>query len=281
VKSNDIILNLAIVLESRWPDLPAEVDRILNGEGLVFDNEDENAAAGFVVLRKCAESKNDRIEIQVGNAYGRGKSDEALETFKDLFVETFYEYLDEHLDDSRNLLNLLLRFKRSCEWFNRDRLLNNYIGNTGSGENTLANHLYEYLYDQGIDFHVEPKTDTGRIDLISDQVGTERLLVDAKIYDPEGSKNKTYIVKGYNQMLTYQQEYNETVGYLVIFQASGNDLSILLKEKDNKIPFIQHKNKVTFFVVVDLRNLPSASKRGQHETTVITEDDLVSIVGGA
>ncbi len=276
ITTNEIFSNLIADYEERWPRLKIDIDDLFNGaEALAFDNEEENAIAGFLVLKRCAESDDERSEVLLGLRYGKRESEDALELYKDLFIEPLYEFLDENLDSSKNLLNLLVRYKRTNEWFKKNAMLQMFKENTQNGEAVLASNLFEYLYSQGINFYIEPQIDTGRVDLISDQVGDERLLIDAKIYDPESSRGKSYIAKGYNQMLTYAHEYNEPVAYLVIFQTGGNDLSINFKMRDNKIPFILHDNKIVHFVKIDLRDLPSASKRGLHTTSVITEHDLI------
>jgi len=47
-------------------------------------------------------------------------------------------------------------------------------------KNCWAYDLYEYLHDQGIQFHIEPESASGRVDLISAQSGKDRLMADAK-----------------------------------------------------------------------------------------------------
>jgi hypothetical protein len=42
--------------------------------------------------------------------------------------------------------------------------------------------LYEFLHEQGIDFHMEPKSASGIADLVADQVGDDRVVADAKVF---------------------------------------------------------------------------------------------------
>jgi hypothetical protein len=279
INSTEIIYNIVSILEVKWQGLKDDISNLMENKiQLAFDNEEENAAAGYLLIKACSESQDVMKEIRIGISYGKSQYSESMELFRELFIEPLYEYIDEHLDDSRNLLSFLLHYKRSVEWFKKDKIFTVYNEHTQIGETILANNLYEYLYDQGINFYIEPKIETGRIDLISDQVGDERLLIDAKIYDPDNSRGNTYLAKGFNQIITYLHEYNESIGYLVIFQTGGKNLNLDFREKENKIPFIQFNNKIVFFIHIDIRKLESASRRGVNETIILNEEEFIKKV---
>lgn len=123
LKSYPIFVGILEDLERRCPSMEAEAEKIVNGTQLVFDNELENATASYFVIKKCAESDDKRVEVNVGfTYYGQRDLNDNLEYFKSLFLEPLYEYLDEQLDDQRAILALLRRYKHKCEWFQRNHL---------------------------------------------------------------------------------------------------------------------------------------------------------------
>ena len=146
-------------------------------------------------------------------------------------------------------------------------------------ESTLAFDLYEYLHDQGIDFSIEPKSASGRPDLITEQVGDNKLVADAKVFWPERSKGKPYIISGFNQVYTYLRNYNEPFGYLVIFKMCEDDLKFMVPTTTAMFPSLSHNNKTIFFIVVDICEYDgTASKRGQLKVHEITGEDLIQAV---
>lgn len=133
--------------------------------------------------------------------------------------------------DERDRRFLMKKFKHRCEWFHRADLFAQFDNDTGQGEKMLASGLYEYLHDQGVQLHIEPQSASGRIDFISSQTGKDRLLADAKLFNPERGQDRGYIIKGFRQVYDYLKDYNESFGYLVIFKTGGQDLSITTQQQ--------------------------------------------------
>ena len=183
------------------------------------------------------------------NYHAGGKAD-CLEKIRDVFLEPFYEYVDEHLDDQQAILYFLRRYKHRCEWFHAERLRQAVTHDTQKGEKTLALALYEYLHDQGIDLHIEPHSASGIPDFVADQVGKERVVADTKLFWPEKSKGKSYIISGFNQVYTYACDYNEPCAYLVIFKMSHERLNFLVPSTQASFPSLTVNNKTVFFVLV-------------------------------
>jgi hypothetical protein len=129
--------------------------------------------------------------------------DSYVATFRQKYVEPLFEHIDEQIDDKRMTLVLLNKYKHRCEWFRRAGLAREVQKDTRKGEESLAYDLYEYLHDQGIQFHIEPLSKSGRIDVISAQTGNDRLVADAKIFNPSAGQDRTYIVKGFRQIYDY------------------------------------------------------------------------------
>lgn len=270
------------VLESittQLPEADAEAEKICDqNEGSLFGDEFTSVAVSYFVIRRCLSSPNDRAEVMVARNYTDDSNyNDILNTFRAVFVEPLYEYVDEQLDDQGAVLAFLRRYKQKCEWFQREGLYSLWSDNTRVGERLLARHLYEYLFDQGLDFYIEPSSASGEVDLIADQKGGDRLVADAKVFHNDTPKE--YIVKGFNQVYRYLLDYNESSGYLIIYKTSGKDLSFAVSNNSPFMPFVTHNHKTIFFMVVNISpRVASASKAGRAKAVVISEEELISVV---
>jgi hypothetical protein len=279
LQSHLVLAGILEDLERSCPTMEDNAREVIESKAgdpqkLLPANELENTALSYFVIKKCIESNEDAIETTIGNRLTFEKS-RGLAQFNSLFLETLYEYLDEHIDDQRIILALLRRYKHKCEWFQRDNL----IKLSEQGERKLAEHLYEYLYDQGLNFIIEPSSASGEADLISTQKGDEPLIADAKIFNPEKGKGKSYIATGFNQIYTYTRDYNEPFGYLIIYKTCEEEPKFLLANQTQSTPFIIHNNKTIFLITIDIFPYEAtASKRGTLKIIEITEDDLIKVV---
>jgi hypothetical protein len=266
-------------ITTRLPEADAEAEKICDqNEGLLFGDEFTSIAVSYFVIRRCLSSPNDMTEVTVARNYTDDSNyNDILNTFRAVFVEPLYEYVDEQLDDQGAVLAFLRRYKQKCEWFQRDELFTLWSGNTRVGERRLARHLYEYLFDQGLDFYIEPSSASGEVDLIADQKGGDRLVADAKVFHNDTPKE--YIAKGFNQVYRYLLDYNESSGYLIIYKTSDKDLSFAVSNNSPFMPFVIHNHKTIFFMVVDISPRgASASKAGRAKAVVISEEELISVV---
>jgi hypothetical protein len=124
----------------------------------IFETEKEQLSFVYRICSYCIrqplESRT-MPEVRIGRAISHSsKHDDALNDFREMFLEPLYEYIDDALDQQGAVLSLLLKYKRKVEWFERDDLTKKAAGD----ERTLAKHLYSYLFDQGLDFHIEPQS---------------------------------------------------------------------------------------------------------------------------
>lgn len=286
LRRSDLFSPLLDQLSVLVPAAEADSKRIMGGEKLHGENDNEEAALAYWVIRTCLESQDRQLPINVGIAYTRSNFNESLEFFKDMFVEPLYEYLDEQLDDRRAVLAMLGRYKRKCEWFCRSQLQaicaeeaerSEEGTQHGRTEKRLALHLYEYLFDQGLSFSIEPTSVSGEADLVAAQQSEDPLIADVKIFDPAKNKNKKYIITGFHQVYQYTLDYHEPFGYLVIFNTCDRDLAISTSRQEQSIPFIVHNGKTIFIIVIDIFNHEKpASKRGKLNSYVITENEFVT-----
>ncbi len=153
----------------------------------------------------------------------------------------------------------------------RRTLLALWQENTQRGERVLVTDLYEYLYGQGMELHMEPKSASGEIDFISEQVGEERLLIEAKVYHSDVSR----LIAGFGQIHAYACSYNQPFGYLVIYNVGNKLLDFEADTHASGIDGFSVTGRTIFVITVDIADRPPASKRGQLSTRTITRAELV------
>lgn len=262
-------------LERQCPSIEEEARQIVSlRKAPRFSTEIEAAAASYFVVKQCVESEVKGIETKIGDNYISGQG---IAYFRMVFLEPLYDYLDEQLDDQRLILALLKRYKHKCEWFQREQLFDGWNKNKRDGEKRLALHLYEFLYDQGLDFAIEPWSISGRADLVAAQTSDDPLIADAKIW--ASGTSKTYIAKGFKQIYTYTVDFDEPFGYLIVFNVSGQDLRFTLSRSEQRTPFVVHNNKTIFILTIDISPYDkSASKRSTLKPKEIVEDFLISSI---
>src|SRR5438034_2947898 len=90
---NDVFIGVLDQASRLVDAAKGDAQRILKGEALHGENEDEEVCLAYWVLRSCVENNDAKYEIQIAHSYSHSsKHDEALEQFKDTFVEPLYEY---------------------------------------------------------------------------------------------------------------------------------------------------------------------------------------------
>jgi hypothetical protein len=250
---------------------------------MVCSTEAEAAAVAAHVIRRCFESDAaSQLEANIGRIYAREtKLSDNQKCFTEIFVESLYEYIDEQLDERGAMLALLRHYKHKVEWFQKAHLYEKWSTETKRGEKILALHLYEYLHDQGVQFYIEPTSVSGEADLVSAQEGAEPLIADAKVFDPGRGKSVQYLISGFRQIYTYCLDYNQSVGYLIVFTTSEIDLKLALRDERHGTPFAVLNGKVIYFIVIDIfPHAASASKRGKVNAYELSESELVNMVAG-
>lgn len=271
-----MLAGLLADLDARYPQA-GDVGALLAGlqAGLMASSEAEHAAIGHHLLRYLHSSNDPNVVLNLGfKVVSGGRMPDYYRVVRQLYLDALYEYLDEHLDDQRLMLELLRRYKHRCEWFHRQRLHDLWAEDTQNGEKRIGMDLYEYLHEQGVEFHIEPWGESGEIDLIAMQGTRDPLLCDVKLFNPEKKKGKPYIRAAFHQIHTYMNTYNEAVGYLVIFNTGGRPLAFDVGGTGG-VPWVAFNGKVFYLVVVDLYpHEKTASKRGPLEPVVVTEAEL-------
>lgn len=206
---------------------------------------------------------------------GRDFQEQADEYTEQLFLP-LYHYYDERLDDADLLLYILLKYKRMCEWFDRDRLFNLASEESGKKEASLDLHLRRFLMQEGFDYPFStPHSPKGRTDIVV-HIEEKPLPLEIKIFDGD-SCGKSYLKKGFNQALRYAEDYHQPTGYLVVFNLSEKLLQFGKTSSDNYFPKIEAQNKTIFIVPVNIHPITiSASREKEAQIAVIEQEYLIS-----
>lgn len=274
LQSDPLFAGILAKLEAESPRLDEQIQEI--GDGFpVFDTEAEHDAFVFRILSHCASqplkaSPEDDIGQSITGSY---KEQDNIDGFREAVLEPFYEYLDDALDQQVAVLSLLLKYKKRTEWFTREPLRARMEEVSRRAEHVLAMDLYGYLHDQGLEFSIEPASASGEIDLLSPE-----LLLDAKVFDGE-SRAVPYIVKGVQQIHTYTRDFNQAVGYLIIYKTCERDLHFTFANPTSPVPFLVAGGKVIYLMVIDIHGYAaSASKRGSLKPYTVSLEDIVKNV---
>jgi hypothetical protein len=271
LKEHALFAGVLAKLDAEAPSHSQELaDLVKQGNGIpVFEHEAEALAFTFRLLQHCAAQAVDGRrgpEVNVGRAISHASDfPTALSAFRDAYLEPFYEHLDEALDQQAAVLSLLLKYKQKVEWFERKQVADL----AAKGERTLAEHLYAYLFDQGLSFHIEPQSASGEADLVATD-----LVLDAKVFDGE-RRSVSYVKSGIHQLLTYTRDFHQTEGYLVIYRTCPADLQFSFERSDSLVPFVSISGKTLYLLVIDIcDHAASASKRGTIKTYEVLEKEL-------
>ncbi len=301
---NELILStIGEKLRAKFPDMAERVRSIFTSTIIIeAKSEEESIALAFEVLRQISAKASDIGSLRSGlkgsiyptefriSDYRNNQPEldkKYLDTFRERYLEKFSLYIEEQIEvteskftEQGKILNLLLRYKHRSEWFFQSELWNIYntetTNHTRKAEKMLALNLYSYLYDQGIDFFIEPSSNRGAIDLISLQTNPDEcLLADVKIFDG-GGRGKSYLCKGFNQIHTYTKQFNKPFGYLVIFNVTDKDLSFESLTDSYGLHYISHGNKTISLITIDIyAHTKPVSQRDSMETVEIKRDDFI------
>jgi hypothetical protein len=263
-------------LKLRFPNAKAVAQQISSRQMEMSEDEQEWAAVSLEMIRRFAREDDPTTVNRFVPQQQSGEFQAYIQAFGELYLNPVHGYLDERLVAPQFILSHLIRFKHLCEWFWRNQMYEAWTREPSRGEKLLAIRLYEFLFTEGITLFIEPSSASGEADMVSSQIGTERLLADAKIFNPDKSKGPNYILQGFRQLYQYTCDYNEPMGYLIIFNTSDKQLKFSVGAGGSTVPHVEANRKTIFFLVIDLYpHETSASKRPQPDVLEITEADIV------
>jgi hypothetical protein len=235
----------------------------------------EMAAIGYIVLDRVSRA----TDAERGLAYMRyvnhtSDASGMLNEFRRQYARPLYEAVDEQLQDSNIILGELMRAKHAIEWFMREDFYSDYNLQTGRGEKTVGWKLYGLLYERGVEFSIEPASISGEADMVASQNSEHPLIADVKIFDPSTSRGSSYIKKGVSQVFTYLEDYNQTVGYLVIFAVSSKTLRVTDCQSSEGVPSLTIHGKTIFLIQIDIYPHEQSASKRQEDVELVTASEL-------
>lgn len=253
-------------------------------KGYTSTNWEEHTSACLAVIRASIENPNDNFYQVLAvfltkEEYSiRHSENNPLDAIKDIAVNDLYEFLDETLDSVNAVNGLLHKYKQSVEWFQRDRLHAIIeTGNEGkSGERGLALHLQQYVFDQGIEFTIEPTSASGEADLVLRDVSGQYTIIDAKYIAQNSSPStiKRKIAEGFNQVSRYCNDFNQFEGFLAIFVDEDITIQIDIDQIDG-YRYIRFGGYIIYYIEINISQRLSASKSGKAKQISISREELL------
>ena len=185
-------------------------------------------------------------------------------------------FLEYRIGTESDILYLLDKVKRRIEFFDKDRLYEDYLANKGHREDVYDQYVRRYLFDQGVDYPFsQPRSASGAADIVSGLETDDPFVSEIKLYDGD-SYGVAYLAKGFNQAVQYAQDYGKTSAYFLVMNLSDHNLHMPSDEDAQMWPPRLHAAGVTvYMVVIRTKPLPSASKHGKQTTKHVVRGDLI------
>lgn len=250
-----------------------------NANIMYYENEQDAAASCFQFLVYLRTMKNHDPSVILRNL-GHGKHhSEQLENFIENYIDPITHYLHDQIDDANSTLYLLEKYKSRVEWFLRGKLMEQYRNN--NSEQYLEDDLRLFLFDQGIDYPFStPRSASGRADIVGLIDKDDPLVLEIKIYDSSRGYRKNRVIDGFTQIVKYSNDYNKSVGYLIVFNIDNVEIDIQkTTTRHTSYPrSVIFNHKTYFIIVVNLNQDVTASKQGKLTIESISEGELTERV---
>jgi len=213
-------------------------------------------------INKVVESGSDRL---IQSQLKAPKRLDGLATFTKLFVRPLHHYLVHQLEISSTMLYLLLRYKRSAEWFEAERLRKAY---RGDGEEALDRDLRRFLFESGIDYPFsEPRSPGGRADIVAELDTDDPLVLEGKVWDSEKGYKENRVRDGLRQVMEYADKYGKDVGYVTVFNLDHKPLVFVSDPSTDEWPAsIERGGRTYYFIAIEIAEQPkpvSERERGK------------------
>ena len=243
-------------------------------------SEAGRAKVCYGILKRCASDNNGEEGVRWTRAFSSETNfDAKFRDFTEAVVDPFVNFLHDQIDDGGNILYLLERFKLKAEWFRREELYGLYQGDTSVGESSLDQELRASLFEGGVDYPFsQPSSPSGKADIVALLGSDDPLVLEVKVFDPDRSRGKSNLRQGLHQVLRYANDYNQSLGYLVIFNCSDRQLVISSEEASGAEfpPRITYGGKTFFAIPIDIHpDIASASKEKPASRLTIGYKELI------
>ncbi|MEW5858036.1 MAG: hypothetical protein AB1861_11735 [Cyanobacteriota bacterium] len=262
----------------------------------IFDNDQEKAVHHYHFLKALTEI-HPGLFAQFIERSCKQSGDTISHNFVRIYLDPLLDYICDQLNEVNLVLYLLIKYKTRCEWFYDKEIRALYekpITSEEDGqpvdsaqkprkrdfrEERLNKDLRKFLFDQGIDCaFLDPLSPSGKADVVALLDSQDPLVLEIKIFDRNKNYRKERIIDGFRQIVSYSNDYNKPIGYLLVFNMDKAELDFVTQHNDDRLPTqVIFAGKTYFIIVV---NLPlfseSASKRGRVKKITIREEELTS-----
>ena len=250
------------------------------GEPNFPDTEAGRAKICYGFLKQCVSDEDNLAPVGWGRyVSSKSRHDDVLRDLNEIIVEPLINFIHDRIDDGGNILYVIERFKLKAEWFRRKELYCLYERDTSVGERNLSQELRAGLFDGGIDYPFsEPSSPSGQADIVALLESDDPLTLEVKVFDPERSRGRSHMKQGFQQVTRYAQDYNKSIGYLVIFNCSNKQLVISPRETSETEfpPRINYGGKTFFVIPIDIHpEVASASRERPADRQVVTSEELI------
>jgi hypothetical protein len=281
------ILQTATIPDSRFM---ADLEQAANGQGYTMfhgpDDIDVHFAHCLEVLKRAtSDAAKDDHKFRSIAGFTAGKSmmdlrstNDAIEIIRGEVIEPILEFIDERLDSRNAIIGILKKYKQRCEWFYRQRMRDFVDQNLEgkSGERALMIDLNSYVHQESLEFFVEPASASGEADVVLRDSDGRYIVIDGKYIDEKSSHAsiRTKLASGFHQVYRYCHDYDEPLGYLVVFIRQSTRIRLECEQSDG-LNYLQIGGKIIYFIEIFISDEPSASKSGVATEIVLTKEELV------
>ena len=233
----------------------------------------------WTLLKKLFVSKT----IVVDKFFGRLLIDNDLdkeskqEVGRRLFVEPLANYIKDKLEVYSDVLNLLIKYKKSKEWFYREQFFSMFNEvDKKKREYFLDMDLRCFLFENGLE-NPFSKTDTpvGIPDVFANVESEDPLVVEVKYLSKEKGYGSKKIVEGFTQIVKYADAFNAPVGYLVVFNTDEKNYEVSFEGAKSFPAYYEYNGKRFYVIVININPFgKTASAIKKIEYTDFTKEDL-------
>lgn len=234
-------------------------------------DEAQAVAVCWMVLRHVT-SQDDPAEAmwQIGvNLAPSGSGAFTLRReFASAFLNPVLDWINDRILKEEFLLHSLVRYSREVGWFRRDDLRDLYESDTARGEKTLDDDLRHHLLRDGIDYpYSQAHTPSGRPDVvIHDEMP---IPLEVKVFDPSLRKDRDGIRAGFVQAIEYASDYGRPDGYLAVFDASAEGLTVQGDDAKMYPPSVVSGGVTIFVVTIPIAAPQAASSRKSAKRMIV------------
>ena len=245
-------------------------------------SEEGRAKVCYGIIERCARDDNGDEWLRWGRRFSsESEFDPMLSDLTEAVVDPFINFLHDQIDDAGNILYLIERFKLKAEWFRRKELYRLYQGDTSVGEASLDQELRASLFEGGVDYPFsQPSSPSGKADIVALLGSDDPLVLEIKVFDPDQGRARRHLQQGFHQVSRYANDYNQGLGYLVIFNCSDRQLAIAPEEaSEAEVPArITYAGKTFFAIPIDIHPATtSASKEKPASRLIISHKELIGV----